>query len=95
DDFYKRLCFSGDRKKTPYSELDPRHLQLLWRVLNSYPKKSLNEVLKDVDKSGNLESIARCANLEMIGRLLNGEIRDVPLTSPSAQVMFNSFEMEG
>ncbi|MBR4654412.1 MAG: hypothetical protein IKO72_13720 [Kiritimatiellae bacterium] len=95
DDFYKRLCFSGDRKKTPYSELDPRHLQLLWRVLNSYPKKSLNEVLKVVDKNGDLESIARCANFEMIGRLLNCEIRDVPLTSPSAQVMFNSFEVEG
>ena len=95
DDFYKRLCFSGDGKETPYHELDPRHIQLLWRVLNSYPKKSLNEVLKAVDKNGNLESIARCANFEMIGRLLNGEIRDVPLTSPSAQVMFNSFEVEG
>ncbi len=95
DDFYTRLCFSSDGKESPYHELDPRHIQLLWRVLDRYPGNALNEVLEAVDKSGTLESIARCANLELIGRLLNGEIRDVPLTSPSAQVMFNSFEVEG
>ena len=94
-DFYTRLCLSSDGKETPYHELDPRHIQLLWRVLERYPGNALNEVLEAVDKSGTLESIARCANLELIGRLLNGEIRDVPLTSPSAQVMFNSFEVEG
>ena len=95
DDFYTRLCFSSDGKGTPYHELDSRHLQLLWRVLDRYPGNALNEVLEAVDKNGNLESLARCANLEMVGRLLNGEIHDVPLTSPAAQVMFNSFEVEG
>ena len=94
DDFYTRLCFSSDGKETPYRELDPRHIQLLWRVLDRYPGHALSEVLEAVDNGGDLESVARCANLEMIGRLLNGEIRDVPLTSPSAQVMFNCFEVE-
>ena len=38
-----------------------------------------------------MESLARRANKAAIGRMLSGEMRDVPLDSPSAQVMFNSF----
>ena len=63
-------------------------------IANSGQEHTINEVLVAVDKYGDMESIARCANMEMIGQLLNGEIHDVPLTSPSAQVMFNSFEVE-
>ena len=92
EDFYVRLCGSRENGYTPYHELDPRHIQLLWRVLSRYPGNSLNEALKDVDEGGDAESIARSANLKVLEKLLNGEMRDIPLGSPSAQVMFNSFE---
>ena len=92
EDFYVRLCGSRENGYTPYHELDPRHIQLLWRVLSLYPGNSLNEVLKDVDEGGDAESIARSANLKVLERFLNGEMRDIPLGSPSAQVMFNNFE---
>ena len=89
DEFYMRLCGS------PYRALDPRHVQLLWRVLCRQDGKSLNEVLRDVDARGDLESLARRVNRKMAERFLNGEVRGVPLASPSAQVMFNSFDVEG
>ena len=89
DDFYVRLCGS------PYRALDPRHVQLLWRVLCRQDGKSLNEVLRDVDARGDLESLARRVNRKMAERFLSGEVRGVPLASPSAQVMFNSFDVEG
>lgn len=96
NDFYIRLCGSLEdemtKGDTPYHKLDPRHIQLLWRVLSRYPGNSLNEALKDVDEGGDAESIARSANLKVLEKLLNGEMRDIPLGSPSAQVMFNSFE---
>ena len=95
NDFYNRLCYSSEGEETPYRKLDIRHIQLLWRVLRRCHGKSLNEVLKAVDERGDMESVARCANLEILGRLLNGEMRDIPMTSPSAQVMFNSFGGEG
>ncbi len=92
EDFYACLCGSREDGYTPYHELDPRHIQLLWRVLSLYPGNSLNEVLKDVDEGGDAESIARSANLKVLERLLNGEMRDIPLGSPSALVMFNNFD---
>ena len=90
DAFYKYLC-GEDRATTPYRDLDPRHLQLLWRVLAGCGTKSLNGVLKKIDEGKDMEAVARRANKETILKLLSGEMRDVPLDSPSAQVMFNSF----
>ena len=91
DEFYKCLCGDGGAK-TPYRDLDPRHVQLLWRVLSVCGTKSLNGALKKVDENKDMESIARLANKETFANLLSGEMRDVLLTSPSAQVMFNNFE---
>ena len=90
DEFYKCLC-GEDGAITPYRDLDPRHVQLLWRVLAGYGTKSLNGALKKVDEGKDMESVARRANKETILKLLSGEMRDIPLSSPSAQVMFNSF----
>jgi hypothetical protein len=90
DEFYNCLCYK-DGRKTTYCSLDPRHIQLLWRVLDGSDGKSLSGALKAVDGGKDMESLARCANKASIGRLLSGEMRDVPLDSPSAQVMFNSF----
>ena len=63
----------------------------MWRVLAGCEKKSLSGVLKKVDEGKDMESVARRANKETILKLLNGDMRDIPLSSPSAQVMFNSF----
>ena len=90
DEFYNCLCYK-DGRETPYCSLDPRHIQLLWRVLDGSDGKSLSGALKAVDGGKDMESLARCANKAAIGRMLSGEMRDVPLDSPSAQVMFNSF----
>jgi len=90
DAFYKCLC-GEDGETTPYRDLDPRHVQLLWRVLAGCEKKSLSGVLKKVDEGKDMESVAHRANKETILKLLNGDMRDIPLSSPSAQVMFNSF----
>ena len=90
DAFYKYLC-GEDGKTTPYRDLDLRHVQLLWRVLAGCGTKSLNGVLKKIDEGKDMESVARRANKETILKLLSGEMRDIPLSSPSAQVMFNSF----
>ncbi len=90
DEFYKCLC-GEDGAITPYRDLDPRHVQLLWRVLADCGTKSLNGALKKVDEGKDMESVARRANKETILKLLSGEMRDIPLSSPSAQVMFNSF----
>ena len=90
DAFYKYLC-GEDGETTPYRDLDPRHIQLLWRVLAGCETKSLNGALKKVDEGKDMESVARRANKETILKLLSGEMRDIPLSSPSAQVMFNSF----
>ncbi len=91
DAFYKYLC-GEDGATTPYRDLDPRHIQLLWRVLAGCETKSLSDVLKKVDEGKDMESVARRVNKETILKLLNGEMRDIPLASPSAQVMFNNFE---
>jgi hypothetical protein len=91
DAFYKYLC-GEDGATTPYCDLDPRHVQLLWRVLAGCETKSLSDVLKKVDEGKDMESVARCANKETILKLLSGEMRDIPLSSPSAQVMFNNSE---
>ena len=90
DTFYKYLCVE-DRATTPYRDLDPRHVQLLWRVLAGCGTKSLNGVLKKIDEGKDMESVARRANKDTFLKLLSGEMRDIPLSSPSAQVMFNSF----
>ena len=90
DEFYSCLC-GEEGETTPYRNLDPRHIQLLWRVLAGCETKSLNGVLKKVDEGKDMESVARRANKETILKLLNGDMRDIPLSSPSAQVMFNSF----
>ena len=91
DEFYKHLC-GEDGEATPYRDLDPRHIQFLWRVVAGCETKSLNGALKKVDESKDMESVARRADKETILKLLSGEMRDIPLSSPSAQVMFNNFE---
>ena len=91
DEFYSCLC-GEEGETTPYRNLDPRHIQLLWRVVAGCETKSLNGVLKKVDEGKDMESVARRANKETILKLLRGEMRDIPLSSPSAQVMFNNFE---
>ena len=90
DAFYKYLC-GEDSATTPYRDLDPRHVQLLWRVLAGCGTKSLNGVLKKIDEGKDMESVARRTNKETFLKLLSGEMRDIPLSSPSAQVMFDSF----
>ncbi len=90
EEFYKCLC-GEDSETTPYHDLDPRHVQLLWRVLVGCGTKSLNSVLKKIDEGKDMESFARRANKDTFLKLLSCEMRDIPLSSPSAQVMFNSF----
>lgn len=93
NEFYKYLCRDDD-DITPYHDLDMRHVQLLWRVLDRYETKSLNSVLDEIHKHTDMESIAHGLSDNAIAAFLRGTMRDVPLTSPSAQVMFNSFKEE-
>ena len=93
DDFRERLCGTGD-DATPYHDLDERHLQILWRVMEKGKSKSVNEALKAVDARKDMESLARRANMEIIGALLRGEVRDVPISTPSGRVMFGVFKEE-
>ena len=93
NEFYKYLC-GDDDDITPYHDLDMRHVQLLWRVLDRYEEKSLNSVLDEIHKHTDMESIAHGLSDNAIAAFLRGTMRDVPLTSPSAQVMFNSFKEE-
>ena len=90
EEFYTCLC-GEEGEATPYSDLDPRHIQLLWRVMERCGDKSLKDVLKKVDEGADMESVARRANKETFASLLSGEMRNIPLSSPSAQVMFNGF----
>ena len=83
NEFYKYLC-GDDDDITPYHDLDMRHVQLLWRVLDS----ALDKIHEHTD----MESIAHGLASGTIATFLGGTMRDVPLTSPSAQVMFNSFK---
>ena len=91
NEFYKYLC-GDDDDITPYHDLDMRHVQLLWRVLDRYEKKSLNSALDKIHEHTDMESIAHGLASGTIATFLGGTMRDVPLTSPSAQVMFNSFK---
>ena len=91
NEFYKYLC-GDDDDITPYHDLDMRHVQLLWRVLDRYEEKSLNSALDKIHEHTDMESIAHGLASGTIATFLGGTMRDVPLTSPSAQVMFNSFK---
>lgn len=93
DDFRRRLCGTGD-DATPYGNLDERHVQVLWRVLDRCKGKSLNEALRAVDERMDMESIARRANMEAIMALIRGEVHDVPIATPSGRVMFGGFKEE-
>ena len=93
DDFRNRLCGTGGNA-TPYGDLDERHVQILWRILDRFKGKSLNEALKAVDERKDMEAIARRANMDTIKALLRGEVHDVQIATPSGRMMFGDFRGE-
>ncbi len=89
DSFRDLLC-GAQGPATPYARLDPRHIEVLWRVLCGEGEvRSVNAVLRAVDEKGDLESLTRQPNLDALKRFLSGGSGPLSLRTPSAQILFN------
>ena len=79
DDFVSRL------RSGAYAKIDQRYFQLLWRALDSAPRKTLASAIIDP-----FAKLASGSQMELI-RLLAKDAKPLSLDSPFAKVFFNLF----